>query len=443
MIGMVARQPGQPATFKSRIIAAFMTIICAACTPSERDMSQTGAGSDLMSSQTVVATDSLNAYFGEMCAQAGGDISGARPYHCEVDPNDENAWQSLVKTGMNDIDHRCDLYLSWLENKRNEKPFVDASLSSIGTATAGVLAVAAPGSVALSYVAVALGFASSTYNAYYNRVLLGIEPSTIKLTVESRRLGFRTQFLDARYHDRADVVYALRSYLKICTPQTIVMDVNSFARAAATGDEPPQVANLVLERNALDTVRVPTGAAMIPRRQAPPTPTQVGEIFSGNGYTNAQLDLLRRKLCVRPPDLNNSKTKYAVAMWEQGVYGGAASSDDGHNGLIDDLEWSGSGKRKGLREIPDCESRWRNPTERSLFQGNAVAEATFITALGNTVGIQAVNSLDDQAARDAVAAVRKSCNLPATTGSRNSDVTNDLFQKILAWAKKPKGAACD
>lgn len=411
------------------------------CTPMERQFAAAGAGADLMSNETIVATETLESYFGEICRQADLPVVGSRPLRCQTAGFDEFAWSSVVKAGMNDIDHRCDLYLAWLENKRNEKPFIDSTITSLTATTAGVLAVAAPGSdSALKYVSLALGFASQTYNAYYTRALFGLEPSTIKITVEGRRLQFRSEFLDARYRERADAVYVLRSYLKICTPQTITMDVNNYARSAVTGRVPPQVTNLVLERQAIGTLRAPADPAIIKPRPPPKVSSAVGEAFVGAGYSDAQLGLLRRHLCVRSPDRSNSETMAAIKQWEASVY--ASPDNANRNGRVDDREWTGVGIQRGIRDLGECSRRWRDVGERLLFQDSPDTEAQFVRALQRVKVLAEGQSLDDKSVRDAVAVARQKCGLTATDGSVSSLVSDDLFNKVLEWATKPEGSPC-
>ncbi|ANL68589.1 hypothetical protein AMC82_PC00025 (plasmid) [Rhizobium phaseoli] len=424
-------------------IALFIgTMLVASCTPSDRDFATNGAGSDLMSQRTVVATDSLDAYFGEICRQADLPVSGPRPLRCQTGGFDELSWQSMVKAGFNDIDHRCDLYLSWLENKRNEKPFVDATISTVGTTAAGVLGVAVPGSTALEYVGLALGFTSQIYNAYYTRALLGIEPSTIKITVEGRRLAFRNEFIDARYREKGDVVYVLRSYLKLCTPQTITMDVNAFARAGATGVEPPQYQNLLLERRAMDTIRSVTSPALVVKPLTTPTVSPaVRLVFVTAGYSDAQLEQVRAALCVHSSDPANTKTMAAIKMWEDQVYEDEPNNPL-HQGRVDDVEFNGINMQQGLRDAPRCEDRWHNFEERALFQGKPETEKSFITAI-NKIGLsKSAMKFGDAASRKAVADARTKCALMPINGVGMSDLTDDLYNKIIEWSGKTEGSTC-
>ncbi|NKL74273.1 hypothetical protein GFM09_34605 [Rhizobium leguminosarum bv. viciae] len=395
-----------------------------------------------MSHRTIAATDELDSYFGEICRQADLPVSGSRPLRCQTAGFDELAWHSMVKAGLNDVDHRCDLYLAWLENKRSEKPFVDASLTSVGATAAGVLGIAAQGSAALEYVGLALGLTSQIYNAYYTRALLGIEPSTIKLTVEGRRLAFRNEFVDARYREKSDVVYVLRSYLKLCTPQTITMDVNAFARSAATGVEPPQYQNLLLERRAMDTVRPVTAPALVVKPITAPTVSpSVRQTFTGVGYSEAQLDHVREALCVHSADPTNAKTMAAVKMWEDQVYEDEPT-DALHNGRVDDQEFNGINMQMGLRDLKGCSTRWHNFEERALFQDKPQTEAGFLVALTKVGLAPQEQSLDSQGVRKAISDARDKCSMPARSGINKSDLTDDLYNKIIEWSGKTEGSPC-
>ncbi|WP_377296040.1 hypothetical protein [Rhizobium sp. SGZ-381] len=417
-------------------------VLLSGCTPAERQFIEAGAGPDLMSEETAIATDSLESYFGEICRQADLPVAAGHRLRCLSSGFDEYRWNTVVKAGMNDIDHRCDLYLAWLENKRNERPFVNSTLVSLTTTAAGALAVAVPGNDdAFKYVSIALGLASQAYDAYYTRALLGLEPSTIKLTVESRRLQFRDRFLTARYLQKVDVVAVLRSYLKLCTPQTITMDVNSFARAAVTGVEPPQVENLEIERRVFDTPRRPNDPG-IARPGRPLTPsTAVAQIFNGKRtYTDADLRLLRRNLCVSRSDPDNSLTMAAVKLWEAFVYSAGAAGPDGR---INDTEWDGQGQLRGVRDMPQCQQgRYLNITESLLFQEYPSREKQFIEALKKVKVLTEGQNLEDRAVRNAVVTARQKCNMSAQDTNDASTVSKAFFYKVLEWADKGEDQPC-
>lgn len=420
------------------VFLGFLVVSIGGCTAADNDFALNGAGADLMSQQTVAATNGIDAYLGEICRQADLQTSGARPFRCQTAGFDEYAWHSVVKAGMNDIDHRCDLYLSWLDSKRSEKQLVDATFVNVTATTAGVLGLAAPGSNAIHYVALALGLASQTYNAFYTRALLGIEPSTIKLTVEGRRLAFRDAYLNAKYREKSDVVYVLRSYLRICTPQTITMDVNTFARAAVTGEEPPQFANLQLERQALESVRPVTSPALIVQRKPPAVSKAVLDTFPGNHYNDQHLKLLRSNLCVRSSDPDNSKTMAAIKLWENNVYG--SEPNDKKDGRVNDAEWTGAGTLRGIRDLGTCQSKFSNIDERFALEDTA-REKTFIRALKKVGLLTDGDSLDQPSVRTAITKANVSC-FPAASGDAGSAVTDALYNKVLEWAAMREGSSC-
>lgn len=224
--------------FVVRIAFVFLAMVCLqGCDlTQDRAYRTEGPGLDLYSPDGASRTKALKGYFDELCQQADLVDTNA-PKVCDADLQDRD-WRALVFTGFNDIDARCDAYLNWLDQKRAERLLVDESTIALGALLGGVLAAAAPGTDALNYIALAFGFTQATYSAYHESILLGIEPSTVKGIVNKRRSEFRKAVADRKFEFKPDVVYGLRSYLRICMPQTIITNVNEYSREAISGGDP-------------------------------------------------------------------------------------------------------------------------------------------------------------------------------------------------------------
>jgi len=210
-----------------------------------------GPGNQLYSIETPVATENLRKYFVELARQADLPTTQNTGAGEEVIVLPATNWDILVRTGMNDIDLRCDNYLTWIDQKRTERILVNETITAISTLAAGVLGLAAPETSALSYVALGLGFVGTVYNSYQNSILMGLESSTIKTIVHERRLTLRAEWRQVSFTNKPDAVYALRSYLRICTPQAITMDVNTYSRYGITGRGTPLRAEIQQQAEAM------------------------------------------------------------------------------------------------------------------------------------------------------------------------------------------------
>lgn len=216
-----------------------LVLIAAACQPTQdRKFLTVGPGVALHDSQPANVdetaperlqrdTADIETYFQELCKQLG---EAAACFHNDQNPN----WRAIVHTGYNDIDLRCDRYLNWVDRKRSEERFANTGTVALSGLLGGVLGIAAPGTAALAYLPLAFNFGQDIYSAYQTAILFGLESSTVKSIVNQRRFQHRAQFATVQIADRPTAVYILREYLMICTPQSIVQDVNTYSRRAAT-----------------------------------------------------------------------------------------------------------------------------------------------------------------------------------------------------------------
>ena len=294
----------------------FAAILVSACNPLETNKFRTeGPGVDLMSSRTKQARVDLNQYLNELCLQGSSNINngkGCAPL------TTAHHWRELVFTGFNDIDLRCDDYMRWLDQIRSEKQFVNEGSNAIKTLLGGVLGIAVPETIAINYINLALGFATDTYNSYHNTILLGMESSTVKTIVYERRAKLRDEFRDDNFSFKPDAVYALRTYLRACMPQTIVMDVNTFTRSIATGD-----------KNPLDTSTERDAAGVMGRtvpKSKDPAGSGAGSSRGGNTFNNPPDDFgpgvtsndvraFQRASCITQDGKTGPKTRVAIRIF--------------------------------------------------------------------------------------------------------------------------------
>src|SRR5262249_51086141 len=112
-----------------RFIAFAVAVLSVAgCDPVvERRYVNEGAGVDLYTSERASQIELLNQYIGFVCAQAGSSCPGN--------------WTTFVQAAMNDIDLRCDGFLTWLDARRRDKEPILAELSAINSAVHAVMTV--------------------------------------------------------------------------------------------------------------------------------------------------------------------------------------------------------------------------------------------------------------------------------------------------------------
>ena len=274
-------------------------LVLAGCDPvQDRAFRTEGPGVELNSPGTSDRTKALNSYFNELCQQA--DLVGtAKPEACRT--LQARDWRALVFTGFNDIDARCDGYLNWLDQKRAERLLVDEGTIAVGALVGGVLGVAAPGTQALNYLALAFGFSQAVYSAYHESILLGIEPSTVKQIVYERRAQFRQEARKIGFEFKPDAVYALRSYLRICMPQTIILNVNEYSRASLAGGNPAADDTGQALKGFAEPAKPNDRIDERDNRTAPPTTPEAEKLFTSEveGASDAMVIDVQRRLCVQ------------------------------------------------------------------------------------------------------------------------------------------------
>jgi hypothetical protein len=344
----------------ARLVAPVALAALLGCDASGNGYRQTGPGLDLYSNETPAATRNLSLYFNQLCAQAGMAAMLDGQPTCQGG-FDANEYRLLVQTAFNDIDLRCDRYLAWIDNKRAERLAVSGGLNAVQTLLGGVMGVAGASSDSLTYLTLAFGFANSIYDVSNTSTLMALEPSTVKTIVYERRLAFRRAASEAPITNRPAAVYAMRNYLAICTPQTIVLDVNTFSRAALGGegvdldarareqfDTLPGGAPLTAQAPAIvDNGLVPPPAALCPGCPA----------FFVEPGRRSTADLLAGQtgLCVAPDGRVGRETEDAIAIFEETILVGDPSGLDFQaDGLVSDDEFvklREQGCRNGEREV--------------------------------------------------------------------------------------------
>jgi hypothetical protein len=196
------------------LLCVGLLLLAAACDPvTERRYFTEGAGVDLYTPDRENQIELQNQYVDFICQQAG--------------PNCGGSWTAFVQAGMNDIDQRCDGFLTWLDARRRDKEPILAELSAINTATHTIMTVTGATPIALDIVTAAFGLATATYANWNSRLLISVNQSTVQTVVYGRQADFRQKITGQVVGDRPTAIYYLRNYLRICLPTTIEADINT------------------------------------------------------------------------------------------------------------------------------------------------------------------------------------------------------------------------
>jgi hypothetical protein len=218
------------------VASVALALLAAGCDPLERRYVDEGAGVNLYLGNGDNQIALLKEYIAFVCAQVGPDQSCVG-----------GDWTTFVHAGMNDIDQRCDGYLTWLDARRRDKEPVLSQLGALGAAVHSIMTVTGSDPKALNIAASAFGLAIASYTNWNSRVLISLEKSTIQEVVYNSQGKFREKINGKPVPDMPAAIYLLRNYLRLCMPITIEATFNTStilvqrdpaaaARAASQGN---------------------------------------------------------------------------------------------------------------------------------------------------------------------------------------------------------------
>lgn len=215
-----------------------LALLAGGCNSLEGRFVREGIGTDLYTPDVVDGAKLQQVYVGYICQQAGlafdqdGDSLVCR------EPPVSRGWGVFVQAGMNDIDRRCDAYLTWLDNKRRQiGPIHQQILDTEGATLAIIAASVADPTKAIAVVAAAFGFASHSFTNFNSRFLFEVEKSTVQSVVLTRQQKYR-ETLPVIIDNRPAAIYALRQYLRLCMPMTIETQINTTVKLFERGGLP-------------------------------------------------------------------------------------------------------------------------------------------------------------------------------------------------------------
>lgn len=243
-----------------------LALLAAGCDPLERMYLREGAGVNLYDAEALDVAALQDAYIAVMCRHAGlpAFVAGEAPA-CALPAMNSLDWMLIVQAGMNDIDRRCDGWLTWLDNKSRWTGPIHQQIINTQIATQAILGYTLADPVtAINIVGAAFGFASNTFTAFNNRLLFQLEKSTVQGLVLQRQQDFRNG-LPRIINNRPAAIYALRQYLRLCMPITIETQVNTTVKVFEnTGPE-----GLRQSRSMIDPTSVNSAVRSVVIQSAP------------------------------------------------------------------------------------------------------------------------------------------------------------------------------
>jgi hypothetical protein len=430
---------------KSFIIIAFLSASLSACS-STQDLhfAASGIGTNVYSDDSAEQYRMNKTYFGHLCAMAEiphgtGPENG--PY-CLYNEFGVSDWNTMVQAGINDIDLRCDAYLSWLDNrKRSEAPLLK-QLSDTATRTQAILRFAGSTNLAIDVVAQAFGYAADSVINYNSRLLFEIDTSTVQALVLGRQNEFREGLTRIAFNNKPAVEHALRSYLRICLPFNIETEVNNVITVyQRTGGEPAMP--LISAESAGASVRASRVYTMapltarqpinvLPRRTAPvelPRSVRADALFLIKGYTDGDVDDAQDALCVEHGPVG-PKTLTGVKIFEQFMRDLPEVKQDGR--ITDQVEFTILLAKESNE--PSCDkSRFRNIYEHKRLR-RPEKLGDFIAVLNSKVTTSAPVSetaqLNDPVLRAKIAEANRQFNIDVFNGQAADHVLPALTAKL-------------
>ena len=300
--------------FVARVVAcAGVLLAVAGCDPVDKHYFTRGVGTDLYPDDVANQTNLQNAYVANICRQAGlipteydGTIS------CGPNPHDPVMWWQFVQAGMNDIDRRCDAYLTWLDNVRRSREPILNQISQTRTATQTILNAAGVGVDPITIVGAAFGLANDIFTNVNSRLITELDHSTVQAVVLSKQTEYRNSLIgDAKNKptvmitSRPAAIYALRSYLRLCMPMTIETEINNtVATIARSGPDAlkrkqPLISAQSVGIATITNPNLPTPPGPQPS-PVPPKDTRFGEVE--RRLPQKTIKAFQRTLCVAPVD---------------------------------------------------------------------------------------------------------------------------------------------
>jgi hypothetical protein len=305
------------------VACAAIALVAASCSNPivERKYMNEGAGVDLYSGDADNQIALLNQYLAFICAQIGQET-------CIVGS------QTFIQAGMNDIDQRCDGYLTWLDARRRDQAPVLAEISAVQGATHDIMAITGSSVKSLNIVTSAFALASATYTNWNSRLLISVNQSTIQEVVYNSQWKYRDKIKNSLVADQPTAIYLLRNYLRLCMPITIEASINTSALLVQRDAPLQNMQPLVVQSTALPVLgrSIPPGGARGPLSGVGPNQNPPPSAVPGAQINTAEpripldtFDAIQADLCVGITGRFDDDTRQAI---RQAKIGARQSSQD-------------------------------------------------------------------------------------------------------------------
>jgi hypothetical protein len=212
-----------------------LAVLVSGCDTLEWRYNREGVGTELYTPDVVDGARIQELYVGYICQQAGLAFDQTSDALVCREPPVSRNWEVFVQAGLNDLDRRCDSYLTWLDNKRRSVgPIHQQILDSEATTLAILTATAADPTRSIAIVGAAFGLAAHSFTNFNSRFIFEVEKSTVQSVVLTRQQKYR-ETLPKIIDNRPAAIYALRQYLRLCMPMTIETQINTTVKLFERG----------------------------------------------------------------------------------------------------------------------------------------------------------------------------------------------------------------
>jgi hypothetical protein len=398
-----------------------------------------GIGTSVYNPAVVTDTARQDLYLDGLCEQAGlrrmVPVEGQLTCLPMMGPGD---WNIVVQSGFNDIDQRCDGYLSWLDEQRRLRAPILNEINTIQVAAQNIMGLAAASVKSINIVGLAFGFASNTFTNIQSGLLLEVDKSTVETVVIQNQNFYRTSLPQGNIDNRATAIYVLRSYLRICTPFTIANQINTTVTLAHSNAGPgsPLIDPSVVHA----PIFAPRQPISQPVRAQPiPPDSDIAPFFIETNLSQAETNFALRGLCLD----KNQMTGISRADLLKALIRLYEATPDPLTPPSADLKIS-RGERQVIDQQPDCGAA-KNYYEKTIFAntqsasekansaGRVSSLATDLLSRSPAAGDIAANpSLPNL--RGNISAVRKALALNDVPVALSDQVTPEL---IAALKKLP------
>jgi len=395
-----------------------------------------GIGSDLYGygSEAAATTGYLESYIGLLCVQAGLPrvMHADGTSSCSISETSSSDWSLIVQAGMNDIDGRCDAYITWLDDKRrSNEPFLK-QLAMTGAATLGILDATSASVKAITITGIAFGLAANTFTNINARIL-SLEQSTVQSVVLDTQQKFRQNNNPSSVSSRPAAIYYLRNYLRICLPFSIETSVNNtvtvFHRAGSGAlDDDTLFSKQVVITDPRKPFETP--------KPRPPTKSGTRLSLAEERLLPGEIARIQTALCIRAPDSDlgpqGSSTRRAIA----GYFSGANGQPEAASVVLDQTKVATLLGAAG--EVKQCPATFRSGYEVGAFASPASERANNVKEIQQKfidIGSPGVtlSGTFDPATRTAIEKLRTDNAIAGSDG-----IINFPLHKRILGLKKPQ-----